>query len=129
MKYRWSYASLTPALQSLEISALTLSIRTSCVNTNTVSVKTFPEKKDQLSSGTAIILFTMHAHDGVTSTFLTVFAQRQAGGEWGHIGAIARKQAKAVAMDAFRIAKIIFQTLSWSNTASAHNQMREQEHN
>lgn len=45
MQYRWSSAFLTPALESLEISALTLSICTSCVNTKMVGVKTLPRKK------------------------------------------------------------------------------------
>lgn len=45
MQYRWSSAFLTPALESLEISALTLSICTSCVNTKMVGVKNLPRKK------------------------------------------------------------------------------------
>lgn len=45
IKYRWSSAFLTLALKSSDISALTVSICTSCVNTNMVSVKTFTKKK------------------------------------------------------------------------------------
>lgn len=84
IKYRWSSAFLTLALKSLDISAMTVSICTSCVNTNMVGVKTFVKKKkekDERSSGPAIILFTMDTHDGVTSTFLISrnFTQQRAG--------------------------------------------------
>lgn len=68
----WAFPFCVLALRSLEKSALTLSIHSSCVNTNIVSVKNYTHTHTRMrcSSGTAIILFTIHSHDSFTSTLL-----------------------------------------------------------
>lgn len=81
------------------------------------------KKKDERSSGTAIILFTMHAHDGVTSTFLISSMQQQAGGSEATLWQWRANELKATAFNAFLTIRILFQMLSSSNTVFAHNQV------
>lgn len=78
VKYRWDSAFLTGISRNVCID--TFRPYQLCKHQyGWCEAKTFPEQKDELSSGTAIIPFTMHTQGSATSTFLLGFMEQPEG--------------------------------------------------